>query len=421
MQQLMALLGISRPNLAQRLNAEPAIVRIGRAQRSRYALCVAEPISIYRIDAQGALSFNGRLFELSLGWYWQAEPESWHMRGDFQDGYYPDLPWIFQDLRPQGFLGRAFARQYATTLGFSDDPLRWTGAQLISALSRYGDDTTGNLLIGQAAAERYLQQNQTDVRIIPRQGRELAYAELANIALQEGIAGSSTAGEQPKFTVSLIEPDAQINHAIVKFSPSVDSAEAQRWRDLLRCEHWAAEALQETGLGAAKTELLEAENRLFLQSNRYDRVGWNGRRAQFSLGAFDDAFFGNRDNWFNAAARLQANAWLTPDSAFQLQCLFAFGLGIRNSDMHFGNISLIEGHQAPLALAPTYDMLPMQFRPGISGEILNSTPRPAAILPEYSAAFKAALPAIHAFRERFMADTRITPSFKEQLNRSLAI
>jgi serine/threonine protein kinase HipA of HipAB toxin-antitoxin module len=38
--------------------------------------------------------------------------------------------------------------------------------------------------------------------------------------------------------------------------------------------------------------------------------------------------------------------------------------------MHLGNMSLILSDTRPLSLAPVYDMLPMQFRPGASGEIV---------------------------------------------------
>lgn len=421
MAALLARLAISRPTLAQRLNSDPAIVRLGRAQRTRYALRIAEPVSIYRVDEHGRLAMDGILTELSTGWFFDATDKSPFLQGDFRDGYFPDLPWFVQDVRPQGFLGRSFAKRHAKDLGLQEDPERWTSAQLLHALSVHGDDLPGNILISQTAAERFIQNRNYPITPILLNERASAYAASADNALQAGHAGSSAAGEQPKFTAALRTPDAEVIHVIVKFSPSTDSAEAQRWRDLLRCEHWAAEALRESGLGAAKSEIIEADSRVFLQSTRHDRIGANGRRRQFSLGAFDDAYFGRRDNWFDAATRLHAGQWLSESDAQRLQSLYVFGLAIRNSDMHFGNISLIEGRSAPLALAPTYDMLPMQFRPNVLGEISTGTLPPALILPEHEDAYSVALPAIHAFRERFMADSRITASFKQQLNRSLAI
>ncbi len=421
MAELLARLDISRPTLAQRLNSDPAIVRLGRAQRTRYALRIAEPVSIYRVDEYGNLALDGKLIELSTGWFFDATDTSPFLQGDFRDGYFPDLPWFVQDVRPQGFLGRLFAKRHAKDLGLQEDPERWTSAQLVHALCIHGDDLPGNILISQAAAKRFIQHRNNPLTPILLNDRKSAYATSADNALQSGDAGSSAAGEQPKFTAALRTRDDEVIHVIVKFSPSTDSAEAQRWRDLLRCEHWASEALRDAGLGAAKSEIIEADNRVFLQSTRYDRIGENGRRQQFTLSAFDDAYFGFRDNWFDAATRLHTGQWLSQSEAQRLQSLYVFGLAIRNSDMHFGNISLIEGQGAPLALAPTYDMLPMQFRPNALGEINTRTLSPALILPEHEAAYSAALPAIHAFRELFMADPQITPSFKEQLSHSLAI
>ena len=57
-----------------------------------------------------------------------------------------------------------------------------------------------------------------------------------------------------------------MSHVIVKFSPTGDGAIARRWRDILIAEFHAAEALHAESWPAAETRLIEAGDRLFLES-----------------------------------------------------------------------------------------------------------------------------------------------------------
>ncbi|MGK7521002.1 HipA domain-containing protein, partial [Salmonella enterica] len=50
----------------------------------------------------------------------------------------------------------------------------------------------------------------------------------------------------------------------------------------------------------------------------------------------------------------------------QIEKIWAFGRLIANSDMHAGNLSFYYS-DAPMALAPVYDMLPMAYAPAASG------------------------------------------------------
>ncbi len=60
--------------------------------------------------------------------------------GEFPNHVYPDLPWFLDDYRPQGFLGRAFARKHAAALGRESNPAGWSGHVVIEAMIRFGGD-----------------------------------------------------------------------------------------------------------------------------------------------------------------------------------------------------------------------------------------------------------------------------------------
>ncbi|MET0937107.1 MAG: hypothetical protein ABWX83_14025 [Luteibacter sp.] len=54
---------------------------------------------------------------------------------------------------------------------------------------------------------------------------------------------------------------------------------------------------------------------------------------------------------------------------------------IANTDMHFGNLSFFLDDALPLQLTPGYDMLPMQYRPSVSGAVVARDFEPAVPMP----------------------------------------
>ena len=148
----------------------------------------------------------------------------------------------------------------------------------------------------------------------------------------------------------------------------------------------AAAHLRAHGIAAAESELLEADGRVFLQSTRFDRTSTLGRRGLVSLAALDAANYGHgRIDWWKFAPQLQRDGWLAPDDARTLALRGWFGALIGNSDMHLGNASLFLGDSRPLALAPSYDMLPMMLRPASTGEVVPRTLELVPPLPEQHA------------------------------------
>lgn len=382
---LGAALGVSQPTISRLLtNAGTHIVRIGKARASRYALSrdiglAGNRWPLYRIGADGLPDTLGELRALHGGGFHlqPARPLPAFLHGasshqPFADGLFPDLPWFLDDQRPQGFLGRAFVRRVAASIDAPDDLVQWNTDHIVLALLRHGEDAPGDLLLGEQALQRALQA-MLSADAMALSDRPQRYPSLAAAALAGEDIGSSAGGEQPKFT-ALLRDGEGFRAVIVKFSERAGTPAAQRWADLLRCEHIGADVLNTHGVAAAASELLEADGRVFLQSTRFDRTPALGRRGLVSLAALDAAYYGHgRIDWWKFAPQLQRDGWLMADDARSLALRGWFGALIGNSDMHLGNASLVLTNARPLALAPSYDMLPMALRPASTGEVVPRT------------------------------------------------
>lgn len=374
--ELGEVLGASQPTVSRMLTgAGDQIVKIGRARSTRYAAVrdmrgLGHRWPLYRIDSQGRPQSFGHLVALHGDGCWldTAQQIPW-LRDGFNDGLFPGLPWFLDDIRPQGFLGRLFARHYSRELGLGDDILRWSTDAVLTALLLRGEDAPGNFVLGEASLDRALREV---IHPIPSAARAERYAAMADAILAGEPIGSSAAGEQPKFT-ACIEANGNPQHVVVKFSERVDANPVgRRWADLLISEHLAGQVLAEHGEASAASELIWSDGRLCLQSTRFDRVGTHGRRGVVSLAAWSDAHDGVRDNWSTAAEQMQQGGWLTTDAVTQIQRLWWYGQMIGNTDMHFGNLAFFLDDALPLTPCPSYDMLPMLYRPAGNGSL---TPR----------------------------------------------
>ncbi|MBL9037470.1 MAG: hypothetical protein JNG84_03040, partial [Archangium sp.] len=65
-----------------------------------------------------------------------------------------DLPWIFWDMCPSGFIGRVYARALQG-LRLPADPRTWSANQALEILVHHGADLPGNLVIGEASLAHY--------------------------------------------------------------------------------------------------------------------------------------------------------------------------------------------------------------------------------------------------------------------------
>ncbi|HWU75241.1 MAG TPA: type II toxin-antitoxin system HipA family toxin YjjJ [Rhodanobacter sp.] len=387
--ELGEALGASQPSISRWLSAAgDQVVRFGQARHARYAatrhvrgLCDRWPL--YRIDGNGRPHTFGQLTALHGDGclITTAQPVDW-LRDEFRNGVFPGLPWFLDDMRPQGFLGRLFAQRSAHELGLDPDILRWSEDAVLTALLLRGEDGPGNFVLGDQALDRALRGVP---EAIPARQRGEHYAALAQATLAGERAGSSAAGEQTKFTACIAGADGSLRHVIVKFSESVEgNPVAQRWADLLICECLASQLLGEHGHASAHDELVWSQGQLCLESTRFDRTGAHGRRGFVSLAAWSDAHDGVRDNWPAAAERMQRSGWIDADTLEQVRLRWWFGRMIGNTDMHFGNLGFFLGDRLPLQLAPSYDMLPMLYRPAANGSLVPReyeppTPLPAAL------------------------------------------
>lgn len=384
-------LGVSQPTLSRMVaQLGESILRFGKARQTQYALRrkigAHEKFPLFRINTTGGLEHWGVLHPVMPEAY-LIEALTYHAdepRMDFHQG----LPWYLQDMRPQGFIGRAFARFHGPMLGLPADPNRWSDDQTLLALANTGHDCPGNLLVGEEAASIYQTGalfSIADRKLppVPADQRLQKYPEFARKALAGEVVGSSAGGEHPKFNIETLR-DGHPVHVMVKFSAPQDNATTRRWRSLLICEHLAFQVLGEV-LPGSHSELLsieagEAANQLFLEVPRFDRIGERGRRGVVSLKALDDEFTGLAADWPKIAAALVQAGKLSQTVYQQVQKLHAFGVLIGNSDMHPGNLSFfvddVTKPEPEYTLAPVYDMLPMSLAPRPSGQIPDALPMP---------------------------------------------
>ena len=410
--ELQELLGVSQPTVSRALAPlihAGQVQKVGAARSQRYVLPrnvpgVGSEVRVMRIDAQGRPSPFARLVPLEGGAFWVDEADGVSARHD-------GLPWFLDDMRPQGFMGRTFAHAHPA-LQLGHDPRHWSDDDVLRAMTLYGDDLPGNLIMGEAAFQRF--------HTLPARASQVAsadsYPALAEQAMRGTHPGSSAGGEQPKFCTITAG-----RHVIVKFSPAGDAPDDQRMRDLLVCEHLALHTLAQAGLPAAPTQLFMGAGRVFLESERFDRTpladdaqgrDLGGRIGMVSLQVYNAEYVGEIDNWAATANRMAARHLLTQADARTLRLLEAYGQLIANTDRHYGNISLVLKDD-DWALSPTYDMLPMLYAP-VSGELVprDFASRPqqptAATLGEWDEAQRLA----RDFWQAAAADERVSADFR---------
>ncbi|MGS0743534.1 type II toxin-antitoxin system HipA family toxin YjjJ [Glaciimonas sp. GG7] len=287
--QLMTDIGVSQPTISRALTElSNHIVRIGAARSIQYALRDTmrglPDISIHRIDAEGRIQQLGTLVPVRPEGFVMCQADGVNLHSD-------GLPWWLSDMRPQGYLGRAYAARHGAQLRLPERLTDWTDTHAVRALLVHGHDVVGNLLLGDSARDRFIATPVPHPITQRQKARE--YARLALETVHGEVAGSSAGGEQPKFTARAITPDGP-RYVIVKFSELEESPVSERWRDLLLAEHLALDTLRAANIAAAKTQIVDHGGQRFLEVERFDRIGDLGRRGLFSLSMLDAEFIGAR-------------------------------------------------------------------------------------------------------------------------------
>lgn len=436
-QDICARLAVSRSALSRVMeacrNEYPGFLcQIGAARATRYAWAVPEAnnpdqpwvIPVYEIGLSGEERLFGTLTVLhgdeylfaSEGDQEQRFPQSW-LRA-----HYEGIPWLFQDARPQGYLGRALAQRLFSEHGNSNSYVsglpehvhQWNDIQVLQVISEVGNDLPGCFILGETAINRARQQ---ETLVISLGGRSLEYAR----RVREMISGhwipySSAGGEQPKFTACIRGNSDR--HVIVKFSPE-DGEEtdrvAQRWRDLLLSEFHALSVLAQHGFPSAMPDLLQgSDGRWFLESPRFDRIGERGRVPVFSLRTVILESNGELPSWLLSAERLCQSGVIDVESREQIFLMDAYGHFIGNTDRHPGNLSFVseQASAGKFKLAPAYDMLPMQYAPDTQGSMVPGFKEITAY-PANHDQIQTARDLALLFWSAITQDFRISPEFRE--------
>lgn len=403
---LVAELGVSQPTLSRALRTLGAdLVPFGGGRSIQYALRDATrqdlQAPVYRVSAAGHLQELGTLVPV--------HPEGFVMvQTDGARLHTEGLPWWLFDMRPQGYLGRAYNLQHGARLGLPSRLTDWNDSHVLRALLQRGDDLPGNLLIGDAARDLFV--NAPAPQPIDQASKAQAYATLAAAAARGELHGSSAGGEQPKFT-TYAQRESGPAHVIVKFTALTDTPVSERWRDLLMAEHLALEVLHDHGVPAARSAVIDHGTQRFLEVCRFDREGPLGRRALFSVQALDAEFAGTAGHWPQVVRALVRDGVVAHPALEQTEVLWAFGTLIANTDMHGGNLSFMAEHGRPYQLAPAYDMTCMAFAPTSGGD-LPVRELPLSINNEVAAsAWQKALPMAADFVERLRGNDCLSAGF----------
>lgn len=411
-QQLQAATGKSQPSISLALNKLGAeVCKLGAARSTRYAL--TQPI--LGLPAQQGLTWttpDGHMH--SFGDLTFLQDGQVYVRCEMDDVKGADwlsppgqLPWFLQTLRPQGFLGRQLTRLRPD---FPADPDTWRTEQVLYMAINHAGDPPGALNLG-ATMGRFVPEAPSGVA-----DQAAHFDTLARTVSQTLPAASSAGGEQPKFVTEIDTPDGQHQHLIVKFSPPRGTPFGERWHDLLHLEHLALTVLAESGVAVARAHIVESSERTYLASERFDRIGLEGKRHVVAASAVHDAFVpAPRQHWVATCEALVAQKRLTQAHVNTVASTYLFGQYIGNTDMHFGNLSFFVDNVLQPALAPTpvYDMLPMVWRPGVhSGELDARPVQPQAQPAGYAALADQVRTWAITYWERAASLTALSPALR---------
>lgn len=316
------------------------------------------PVPIHRVRADGGVDRLGeydparRALRLDAPGFPLAPPGEHPCPGD--------LPWVFFDMLPSGFLGRRFAHAFAH-LRLPVDASRWSAQQSLRALAEAGHDLSGNLILGDESLRRYEHIFAGGDKRIPGPDRGEApthFGRFVEGTLDAAGSESSLGGERPKFSLRLSDGGAWL----VKFSPPLSTEAGRRWADILRVELHAAAVARAHGYASVTGEVIERDGRAFLVLERFDRVVGGGRRGAVTWYWLGSERYGSVDPDVIADG-LRADGALTPEDHARFVRAQSFAEGMGNTDAHAGNYALTIDDAGVSRLAPLYDLAPMALAP----------------------------------------------------------
>ncbi|HEX4382518.1 MAG TPA: HipA domain-containing protein [Myxococcales bacterium] len=269
-----------------------------------------------------------------------------------------ELPWVFDEMCPDGFLAMQFARSFPE-LRLPERRELWSALDVVNVVSQQGGDLSGNLVVGKESLEgRAASTRYGPFLLRPAEELRPLYAAMIDDLLTKPVK-SSVGGARPKLVLRL-EGGRGL---IVKYSPPVSTIMGARWADLLRFEAHAAATLRVEGIDAVESQFLELDGRGFLEIDRFDRFSSWGRMGHVTLHALGAALYGEGSNPVPVVAGLVRDKVLPAEDEDRFRRVHAFSKAIANGDTHLGNYGLLIDDEGRSRLSPAYDVLPMAFAP----------------------------------------------------------
>lgn len=134
--QLIEKMKISQPTLSRALRQlGDDLVRFGAGPSIQYALRDTwrrfRSAPVHRITDEGRVQPLGELIPVRPDGFVMVQTDNVSLHSD-------GLPWWLFDMRPQGYLGRAWASTHAVGLGLAANPEQWSDADVVRALLAQG-------------------------------------------------------------------------------------------------------------------------------------------------------------------------------------------------------------------------------------------------------------------------------------------
>ncbi|EIG0758684.1 transcriptional regulator, partial [Salmonella enterica subsp. enterica serovar Bovismorbificans] len=244
--ELRSSLAVSQATFSRLVSAHQDVIQFGKARATRYAL--VRPVRgvaafpLWQVNAQGQAAKFGVLYPC-----WpQGSCLVALDTGEWQ--WFDSLPWYLTDLRPQGFLGRAWGRTVAGYAHLPDDIRLWQEDEVLYALRAYQGENAGGWIVGEENYQRWV--TAPDATAITQSEKLNRYQQLAEDALAGEVIGSSAGGEQPKFAC-FAETRWGNQNVLVKFSARARNTVSERWSDLLIAESIALAVLSAASINAS--------------------------------------------------------------------------------------------------------------------------------------------------------------------------
>ena len=144
---------VSQPTISRTIKAlGDEVISVGAARAVFYVLRddarAHLQVPVFRVNEDGNVLREGLLVPV--------RPEGFVLLREVNRAHSEGLPWWIADALPQGYMGRAFAKRYGQALGFSEQLSDWSDAQGLQSISQYGTDLPGDIIIGHAPAEDFI-------------------------------------------------------------------------------------------------------------------------------------------------------------------------------------------------------------------------------------------------------------------------